>query len=118
MENVEKNNKLVDQFYLLCQDREGPIPYSLELGDESSEKKVFICAGIHGNEVGSIPAILRYINDVLDGKIQIKCHLPAHLSQSSLLLLLLVLASRERARASSSSRSSLSWEALLLWSSS
>tara|TARA_B100001248_G_C27398316_1_gene467543 strand:+ start:2733 stop:3674 length:942 start_codon:yes stop_codon:yes gene_type:complete len=72
---IDKNLALLQRFAVISEGRQGSIPYSIFLGDEQSEKKAFICAAAHGNEVGSLPAVLKFIEDVISGKKQIPIQL-------------------------------------------
>ena len=71
---IEKNKALLAEFAEITRQNPGPISYSVELGDLTSAKKIFICAAAHGNEVGSIPAVLRFIRDVKKGSVDLRAH--------------------------------------------
>lgn len=70
---IEKNLSFLKEFEDLSKKSPGPIPYSIQLGPKLSEKKVFICAATHGNEVGSIPGVIHIIKEILNGDYQLNC---------------------------------------------
>jgi succinylglutamate desuccinylase len=48
----------------------GPVPYSISFSSNQHNRSLFICSATHGDEVGSIPAVLRIVDDIKRGRIQ------------------------------------------------
>lgn len=73
MEEITKD--LLKTFQERSEEYPGDIPYSVSFNNKKSSSSLFICAAIHGDEVGSIPALLRIIDEFknktleFDGKI-------------------------------------------------
>ncbi len=67
MDEITKD--LLSAFKLRAKENPGPYPYTVSFDFGSSSKSIFICSAIHGDEVGSIPALLRVIDDIKSKKI-------------------------------------------------
>lgn len=70
MSSIEITENIINEFSELVKENPGPIPASVMFGDLSASKTALITAGIHGNEVGTLPAFLEFaknINNISDG---------------------------------------------------
>lgn len=70
MSDIEKTLKIINEFSELQKSHPGPVSYSLMFGSPSASKVALITAGIHGNEVGTLPAFLEFAKNL---KIQDGC---------------------------------------------
>jgi succinylglutamate desuccinylase len=68
MDEITKD--LLTAFEQRALDNPGPVPYSVSFGSGLHDRSLFICSALHGDEVGSIPAILRIIDDIKNKNIE------------------------------------------------
>lgn len=64
MNNIETTTKLINEFKCLETENPGPVPYSLMFGSPTAMKKALITAGIHGDEVGTLPAFINFAKNL------------------------------------------------------
>lgn len=70
MSSIQKVLKYIEQFELWEKTYAGSIPWSLRfLGNDSSYPHLYFSACIHGNEVGSLPALSTFIESLINQKI-------------------------------------------------
>lgn len=68
MEEITKD--LLQAFSERASENPGSVPYSVSFSFGQHDRSLFICSALHGDEVGSIPAVLRIIDDIKKGSIK------------------------------------------------
>jgi succinylglutamate desuccinylase len=68
MDEITKD--LLTAFEHRALENPGPVPHSVSFTSGLHDRSLFICSALHGDEVGSIPAILRIIDDIKNQNIK------------------------------------------------